>query len=121
MTLTGTHFNRIQVLSLAFRSRNAGTVRVRPIVAESSWITREQIHQIRQLDRLGSSTTGRGETIIVRLSPESMVDVFPDTSTGYSTVPGVRYGFDPRSKYIADLEEKEERFAASSPSVQSQN
>ncbi len=90
----------------SFSEPQSRTIRVRPNVAESFWITREQIHQIRQLDRLGSSTTGRSATIIVHASPEGMVDVLPDTSTGYSTVPGVRYGFDPRSKYIADFEEK---------------
>lgn len=83
------------------------TIRMRPNVVDSSWITREQVHQIRQFDKLWSSTSGRDATIVVRVSSEGMVEVFPDTSTGYSTVPGVRYGFDPRSKYIADLEEKE--------------
>lgn len=83
------------------------TIRVRPNVADSFWISREQVHQIRQFDKLWSSATGRGATIIVHVSPEGIVEVFPDTFTGYSTVPDVRYCFDPRSKYIADLEEKE--------------
>ena len=83
------------------------TIRVCPNVAESFWITRGQVHRIRQPVSLGVSNTGRDATITVRVSPEGMVDLSPNTSTDYSTSPGLRNEFDPWSEFITELEEKE--------------
>ncbi len=83
------------------------TMRVRPSGEESFWITRGQGHWIRQPANLGVANAGRDATITVRVFPEGMVVVSPNTSTGYSTAPGLRNESDPWNEFIAELEVKE--------------
>ena len=84
-----------------------GTIKVRPKVETSFWIASGQVYRFRCLADLGSSESVRDATIDVRDFPDGIICVSPNTSTGYSTAPGLGNESDPWSEYIAELEEKE--------------